>query len=98
MLGLLVVTGHVQVWQVFLLAIVLGIVNAFDMPIRQSFVVEMVGREDVANAVALNSAVFNGARIDRAGRRRPAHRRRRHRGLLLPQRRPATWRSSWPTC
>ena len=57
------VTGQVEVWQVFVLALVLGVVNAFDMPIRQSFVVEMVGREDIANAVALNSAVFNGTRI-----------------------------------
>jgi MFS family permease len=62
-LGLLVITDVVQVWHVFLLAVGLGLVNAVDMPVRQSFVVEMVGREDVANAVALNSAVFNGARI-----------------------------------
>jgi MFS family permease len=53
----------VQVWHVFVLAFLLGIVNAVDMPARQSFVVEMVGADDVANAVALNSAVFNGARI-----------------------------------
>ena len=53
----------VAVWQIFVLAFCLGVVNAVDMPARQSFVVEMVGREDVANAVALNSAVFNGARI-----------------------------------
>jgi len=53
----------VAVWHIFVLAFLLGIVNAVDMPARQSFVVEMVGREDVANAVALNSAVFNGARI-----------------------------------
>jgi MFS family permease len=62
-LGLLVVSGQVQVWQVYLLALGLGMVNAFDMPIRQSFVVEMVGRPDIANAVALNSAVFNATRI-----------------------------------
>lgn len=62
-LGVLVASGQVQVWQVYLLAFGLGIVNSFDMPVRQSFVVEMVGREDVANAVALNSAVFNGTRI-----------------------------------
>ena len=62
-LGLLVATDQVQVWQVFVLALLLGVVNAFDMPIRQSFVVEMVGREDIANAVALNSAVFNVTRI-----------------------------------
>jgi MFS family permease len=62
-LALLVASGTVQVWQVFVLALLLGVVNAFDMPIRQSFVIEMVGREDVANAVALNSAVFNLTRI-----------------------------------
>jgi MFS family permease len=53
----------VAVWHIFVLAFLLGLVNAIDMPTRQSFVVEMVGRDDVANAVALNSAVFNGARI-----------------------------------
>ena len=62
-LGVLVVSGQVQVWHVFLLALGLGVVNSFDMPIRQSFVVEMVGRPDIANAVALNSAVFNITRI-----------------------------------
>lgn len=62
-LGLLVLGGHVQVWQVMVMAVLLGTVNAFDMPIRQSFVVEMVGRSDVASAVALNSAAFNAARI-----------------------------------
>lgn len=62
-LGFLVFTNQVQVWHVYLLALLLGIVNAFDMPIRQAFVVEMVGRKDVANAVALNSAVFNLTRI-----------------------------------
>jgi MFS family permease len=53
----------VAVWHIFVLAFLLGVVNAVDMPARQSFVVEMVGRDDIANAVALNSAVFNGARI-----------------------------------
>ena len=62
-LGLLVLSGMVEVWHVFVLAILLGVFNALDMPVRQAFVVEMVGREDVANAVALNSAVFNGTRI-----------------------------------
>ncbi len=56
-------TGVVQVWHILVLATLLGLTNAVDMPTRQSFVVEMVGREDVANAVALNSAMFNGARI-----------------------------------
>ena len=62
-LGTARVMGHVQVWQVMVMAFLLGIINAFDMPIRQSFVVEMVGRPDVASAVALNSAAFNAARI-----------------------------------
>jgi MFS family permease len=62
-LALLVVSGLVQVWHVFVLALLLGVVNSFDMPIRQSFVIEMVGRDDVANAVALNAAVFNLSRI-----------------------------------
>ena len=55
--------GVVQLWQILVLATLLGISNAVDMPTRQSFVVEMVGREDIANAIALNSAMFNGARI-----------------------------------
>jgi MFS family permease len=62
-LGILVATGTVQVWHVYLLAILLGLVNAVDMPVRQSFVVEMVGRAFVGNAVALNSVVFNASRI-----------------------------------
>jgi MFS family permease len=56
-------THVVAVWHIFVLAFLLGLVNAVDMPSRQSFVVEMVGRDDIANAIALNSAVFNGARI-----------------------------------
>jgi MFS family permease len=59
----LVASGAVQVWHVFVLAALLGITNAVDMPTRQAFTVEVVGRADVANAVALNSAMFNGARI-----------------------------------
>jgi MFS family permease len=59
----LTATGMVEVWQIIVLALLLGITNAVDMPTRQSFVVEMVGRSDVANAVALNSAVFNTARV-----------------------------------
>jgi MFS family permease len=62
-LGLLVLDKSVQVWHIFVLAGFLGVVNAFDMPLRQSFVVEMVGRDSIANAVALNSAVFNATRI-----------------------------------
>ncbi len=59
----LVATGVVQVWMILVLALLLGIANAVDMPVRQAFSVEMVGREDVGNAVALNSAMFNSARI-----------------------------------
>jgi MFS family permease len=62
-LGGLVFFHVVAVWHVFVLAFLLGLVNAVDMPTRQAFVVEMVGGDDITNAVALNSAVFNGARI-----------------------------------
>ncbi|MEX1169912.1 MAG: MFS transporter [Chloroflexota bacterium] len=62
-LAALVITGIVEVWMIVLLALLLGIANAVDMPVRQSFAVELVGREHVGNAVALNSAMFNGARI-----------------------------------
>jgi len=55
--------GVVKVWHIFVLAALLGFVNAFDIPARQSFIVEMVGREDLMNAIALNSSMFNGARI-----------------------------------
>lgn len=62
-LFLLVVTGTVQVWQIVLIAVIGGIRNAVDLPTRQAFAVELVGREDIGNAVALNSALFNGARV-----------------------------------
>ena len=62
-LGLLDVTGAVQLWHVYLLAGLLGVASALDVPARQSFVVEMVGSADLANAVSLNSATFNSARI-----------------------------------
>jgi MFS family permease len=61
-LAALVFTGRVQVWHVFTLAAALGVVNAFDVPARQAFVVEMVGKDDLVNAIALNSSLFNGAR------------------------------------
>lgn len=59
----LTVTDTVEVWQILVLALLLGVTNAVDMPTRQAFTVEMVGREDVANAIALNAAVFNGSRV-----------------------------------
>jgi MFS family permease len=62
-MAILVLTNTVQVWHVMGIAFLLGIRNAVDLPTRQSFAVEMVGREDVGNAVALNSAMFNGARV-----------------------------------
>jgi MFS family permease len=62
-LGVLVVTNLVQLWEIFVLAFLLGVVNAFDNPTRQAFVVELVGRDNVQNAVALNSSLFNAARI-----------------------------------
>jgi len=61
--AILVWTGVVAVWQVLLLATILGIASAFDIPMRQSFVVEMVGKDDLMNAIALNSSLFNGARV-----------------------------------
>ena len=64
LLALVVLTGVVQVWHILVMSLLLGIVNAFDIPIRQSFVVEMVEhREDLGNAIALNSSMVNGARL-----------------------------------
>jgi MFS family permease len=59
----LTLSGRVQVWHIFVLAVLLGVVNAFDIPGRQAFLVDMVGKEDLMNAIALNSSMFNGARI-----------------------------------
>ncbi len=63
-LALLVLTSAVEIWQIILLTVFLGLVNAFDMPVRQSFVVEMIeDREDLGNAIALNSSMVNGTRL-----------------------------------
>src|SRR5215471_8302477 len=62
-IALLVATGRARYWQIALLALVTGLANTVDAPARQSFVMRLVGREDVVNAVALNSASFNAARI-----------------------------------
>jgi MFS family permease len=62
-IAILIWTGTIQLWHVFALALLLGVVNAFDMPTRQAFVVEMVGPDDLTNAIALNSSLFNAARI-----------------------------------
>lgn len=63
-LAVLTLTGQIAVWHIFVLGFCLGLVNAFDMPTRQSFVIDMVERkQDLNNAIALNSAMFNGARM-----------------------------------
>jgi MFS family permease len=62
-MGALTISGRVQVWHVLVLSALLGVVNAFDMPARQALVIEMTSREDLLNAISLNSAVFNAARV-----------------------------------
>jgi MFS family permease len=62
-LATLTLTHRVTVREIFLLAALLGVVNAFDIPGRQAFLVDMVGKEDLMNAIALNSSMFNGARV-----------------------------------
>jgi len=59
----LTLTNHVKVWHLIAITLLVGIVNAFDVPIRQAFFVQMVGKEDLPNAIALNSSIFNGARV-----------------------------------
>jgi MFS family permease len=63
LLAVLTLTGTVQVWHVFCLALALGVIGVFDMTGRQSFLVEMVGKDDLMNAIALNSTVYNAGRI-----------------------------------
>ena len=62
-LAVLTLTHHIQVWSLIVITFLVGIVNAFDVPIRQAFFVEMVGKEDLPNAIALNASIFNGARV-----------------------------------
>ena len=63
-LAFLVLSGHIQVWQIIFLSILSGLVDVFDIPARQSFVIDMVEKkEDLGNAIALNSMMFNGARL-----------------------------------
>ncbi|HTZ32822.1 MAG TPA: MFS transporter [Methylomirabilota bacterium] len=59
----LTLTHLIREWHLILIAFLVGVVNAFDVPIRQAFFVQMVGREDLPNAIALNSSIFNGARV-----------------------------------
>ena len=64
LLAFLTLSGHIAVWHLIVLSIVLGIVNAFDVPARQSFVIDLVeNRRDLGNAIALNSFMFNSARL-----------------------------------
>jgi MFS family permease len=63
LLAVLTLTGVVAVWHLLAIAFALGVVNAFDIPGRQAFVVQLVSREDLPNAIALNSLMFNGARV-----------------------------------
>ena len=62
-LGILVVSHTVVLWEVYALATVLGVVNLFDNPARQTFMIEMVGRDDLPNAISLNSVVMNASRV-----------------------------------
>jgi predicted MFS family arabinose efflux permease len=62
-LAALTFTGAVEVWHIIIMSMLLGVINAFDGPARQSFVVEMVGSQDLPNAIALNSMTFNAARV-----------------------------------
>ena len=62
-LAILTLTHVITTWQLIFIAFLVGIVNAFDVPIRQAFFVHMVGQEDLPNAIALNSSIFNGARV-----------------------------------
>ncbi len=63
LLAALTLTEQIQVWHLYVLAILLGVANAFDIPTRQAFTVQMVGREDLPNAISLNSSMVNGARM-----------------------------------
>ena len=60
---LLLYTGHIQYWQILVLSAFLGLLNTFDLPVRQSFLIEMVGRDDLMGAIALNGVIVNIARI-----------------------------------
>ena len=73
-LAALVALGHVQYWHVLIMATIYGLANTLDIPARQAFVAEMVGKESLVSAIALNSAVFNGGPRGRAGGGRAGHR------------------------
>src|SRR5260370_34858426 len=89
LLAVLTRTELIGQWQLIFIAFLVGIVNAFDVPIRQAFFVQMVGKEDLPNAIALNSSIFHGARVVgpavRGGARplRGRARQRRQRGVVV---------------
>lgn len=63
-LAWLSLSGNLEIWHIVVLSVALGCINSFDMPARHSFVINMVnGKEDIGNAIALNSMMFNGARL-----------------------------------
>ena len=62
-LATLTLSGRIRIWEIMVIASLLGVVNAFDIPARQAFLIDMVGRDDLLNAIALNSSMFNSARI-----------------------------------
>ncbi|MFI6325719.1 MFS transporter [Nonomuraea sp. NPDC050556] len=62
-IGVLTITGAAQVWHVYVMAFALGLISCVEVPTRQAFVVEMVGRKDLPNAIALNASIFNLARV-----------------------------------
>ena len=62
-MALLVATGRIELWHIYVLASILGVNNAFDMPTRQAFVVDMVGKDDLVNAIAMNATLFNVGRV-----------------------------------
>jgi len=63
LLAVLTLTGQIRIWELFVLSTMLGVANAFDVPARQSLFVDMVGREDLMNAIALNASIYNSARM-----------------------------------
>ena len=94
LLAALDLSGAVQLWHVYALAFALGMTSVVDTPVRQAFISEVVGPEDLTNAVSLNSATFNSARIVGPALGGRAHRVGRHRLRLPRQRASATWRCS----
>jgi MFS family permease len=63
LLAFLTLTGQIEIWQIFVLATLLGAINAVDMPCRQSYVVDLVGKQDVVNAVGLSASMYHGSRV-----------------------------------